>query len=166
MGLLRYLFSFSGRINRLRYVIFVVAIAALRYAFKYIGWDAAAVLGDTPWTPYFQTGESGYSKAELIAFCLLAWPSLAVAVKRLHDRNKGAAWIALYWIAPPLLLGLAAIFGKASGPTAAGTPQSVALVCFLTAACLTLIGVADLVFAAGTEGDNKYGPDPLLPPEP
>jgi hypothetical protein len=53
------------------------------------------------------------------------WSGLAVAIKRLHDRNKSGWWLLLFWLVPSLLGGVP----MSAAGTAVGT--LVALVSFI-----------------------------------
>lgn len=78
MSLVDIYFSFNGRINRSTYwlkfflpmILFFVVLGAI-----------AALVG------------SGFEMIILIFQVLIIWPSLAVAVKRWHDRDKSGWWI-------------------------------------------------------------------------
>ena len=80
-------------------------------------------------------------------------PSLAVQVRRLHDRNYSGWWLAAFWLLEILLQ----IFGPL-GPVAGKFPiLAGALALSVFAVSITLI-----VFWArpGTPSDNRYGPNP------
>lgn len=87
-------------------------------------------------------------------------PSLAVAVRRLHDTERSG-----WWILAPLAGYLLAIIGgvmAASSPDSAGVGGIIALVGFVV---MFGLGLTLLVFyfLEGTRGPNKYGPDPKQP---
>ncbi|MBL8562935.1 MAG: DUF805 domain-containing protein [Gemmobacter sp.] len=122
--------TFSGRASRSEYwwfVLFIMIVALVLSGIMMMGMD-------------FTTGEMG-TLAKLAAGLLVIFylgvliPSIAVAVRRLHDRNMSGWWylgfIALSFI--PLV----------------GFVASIAM---LVIFCLK-----------GTDGDNRFGPDPLRP---
>lgn len=83
-------------------------------------------------------------------FSFSLWPTAAVLVKRLHDRNKSGWWALLVVVAWMLAAGnwsmLAEIWQWGVGR-------------FIP----TLIGVMMLIDCGsfiGTEGDNRFGPEP------
>lgn len=164
MGVLRYFFSFKGRINRAKYLLWAIFLFALQYAFKYIEWYPAAVFGDTSLAKAFTRAEGGISPAALWVFVVLAWPTVAITLKRLHDRDKGMLWIFLYWLGPSVLTIVAGATAPGDAPMTAGTGL-VPLACLVGAGLLNLMAIVDLGFTLGTDGDNRFGPDPLLPPE-
>ena len=89
----------------------------------------------------------------LMALAVLV-PSLAVAVRRLHDTNRSGWWLLLmvpYVIATFMMMRSMAS-GGAAGLGSAGILSLIGLAC-----CIVL-----LVFYClpGTPGDNNYGPDP------
>ena len=87
-------------------------------------------------------------------------PSIAVAVRRLHDTNRTGWWI----LAPliPYVLMFAAGMMAMSSPDMAGLAGIIAFVCMVAVLALA---VTLLVFYVleGTKGPNQYGPDPKAP---
>jgi uncharacterized membrane protein YhaH (DUF805 family) len=75
--------------------------------------------------------------------------SLAVATKRLHDREKSAWWLLVFYLLPALLDGMANLAGDAS------------LVFSLASLAVSIWAFVELGCLRGTTGDNQYGPDPL-----
>jgi hypothetical protein len=76
---------------------------------------------------------------------------LAVATKRLHDRDKSAWWLLLFYLVPAILQTIAYYTG------------AVEVRLILGLACLFIIiwYLIELGFLRGTTGPNRYGPDPL-----
>ncbi len=72
------LFSFKGRINRKPYWMFVLVVI--------IGTMATTIIDMA--TTGKETGV-----ASLIFVLIILWPSLAIQVKRWHDRNKSGWWV-------------------------------------------------------------------------
>jgi uncharacterized membrane protein YhaH (DUF805 family) len=123
-------FSFEGRVSRRTYWIGMLLLAAaacvplpiLSYGFDIPGpeWP----LYNLPWV------------------LVLAWPSMAVSVKRLHDRNKSG-----WWAAPTYPLFVAAVLK----PEWFDYPQ--------LAYSLWLLWECGC--RRGTTGPNRFGADPL-----
>jgi uncharacterized membrane protein YhaH (DUF805 family) len=105
----------------------------------------------------------------------LILPSLAVAVRRLHDLDRTGWWI----LAPLLVIGpaiagaglfggLGAIGGLLGSEGAAGAGLGGAVLALGIGGVLG-IGLSILLLVwyctRGTQGPNKYGPDPLGPAE-
>ena len=81
------LFSFEGRINRKPYWIFLLVVFISSIVATAID---MATTGD----------ETGV--ASIILLIIILWPSLAIQVKRWHDRDKSGWWV---------LIGLIPIIG-------------------------------------------------------
>jgi len=81
------LFSFTGRINRARYWLAVLAVGVVVMLVVVLG----IALRPYPATMIV------IGVAVVLA---LAWVSLAVSVKRLHDRDKSAWWLLLFYVCP------------------------------------------------------------------
>jgi uncharacterized membrane protein YhaH (DUF805 family) len=133
-------FSFSGRLNRTMwwlvgvavYFVFMVGFwVALGLAFA--GAGAAAVIGGV--AAVFGT----------------LWVGLAVGAKRLHDRDKSAWWLLLFFVAPASL--------HAAGRHAAAGGRVLSLM----GTAIALWAFLELGFLRGTVGPNRYGPDPMSP---
>lgn len=84
------LFGFQGRVNRARfwYVHIGVLIAEI-IIFSFAG--GAAMLAGDPRAMANSAGATGLVASLL--FIPIFWVSLAVAVKRYHDRDKSGWWI-------------------------------------------------------------------------
>ena len=96
---------------------------------------------------------------------VLLLPQLSVTVRRLHDTDRSGWWLggfALY-ATGALMLGMMLIFGPAGRGTTGPLPQIV-----VTALAFGALGYAVWLFVLsvlnGTEGPNRYGPDPKAPP--
>jgi uncharacterized membrane protein YhaH (DUF805 family) len=96
---------------------------------------------------------------DMPAICLLAvflwlWIIAAVGVKRLHDRDRPG-----YLIAAPIVLGaiIAVVIAAANQSAAAILPG---------AGFVALLALVPLGFVKGTQGPNRYGPDPLATKDP
>ena len=122
--------NFSGRASRSEYwyfTLFVTVIAIVLGGLLMLGVN-------------FQTGQMsvlGYILAGILAIFYLAIiiPSIALAVRRFHDRDMSGWWF----------LGFIAL-------------SFIPFVGFIA-------GIAQLVIFClkGTDGDNRFGPDPLRP---
>ncbi|PAX09756.1 DUF805 domain-containing protein [Sphingomonas lenta] len=93
-------------------------------------------------------------------------PSIAVAMRRLHDTNRSGWWL----LAPvlPYILGVlvmvGGLFGAASGAGANSAAAGAGAGLILTSIGL-ILGLVLLVFFCieGTRGPNRFGPDPKDP---
>lgn len=134
--------SFQGRLNRKPYWLGTLAI---------IGVIAVAVLGLV-----FLTGGAGGYAAIAILYLVLLWPTLAIGVKRLHDRGKSAWWLVVFYVVPTVLNVLAE-----SGDGGDGIG---AMIFGLAGLAISIWALVELGFLRGTVGANRYGPDPLAQP--
>ena len=84
-------------------------------------------------------------------------PSLAVAVRRLHDTNRSGWWI-LAPVAPYVLVIVAG--GMAiSSPDSIGAASGLILICMAAVLILSLVLIV-FYLLDGTRGPNRYGADP------
>ena len=160
MPLRRYA-DFSGRSRRMEFwmwqllqfiVYFVVVVLAMVF-----GGGMMMMAGD----PSALAAAGGAMLIIMLLYMVYALavfiPSLAVAVRRLHDTNRTGWWI-LAPVAPYLVAILAGMMAVSS-PDMAGAAGILALVCMVAALALA-ITLLVFYFLEGTRGPNKYGPDP------
>ena len=157
----QFYFSPSGRISRSQYWLrFMVPYFVIYFALEI----AAAAVDE-------QSRAHSVLAGIISIFALVAlWPSIAVLVKRIHDRNK-SGWLCLLLYVPVFLfLGLlvflvadSMIDAARSGINEPPTTGALAIVVVLLA--MVSAGVALWFFIEfgclrGTAGPNRYGPDP------
>ncbi len=155
MGLLRLLFSFQGRIGRLRHlggnlIIWLVGGGVLLWAWQ------------TVLSPFWQAGDDmkvplGNLAALAVVIALFVvltcWATLALTAKRLHDMDM-SGWHLLWMIA---LSSLAPNLDPATAELSIGTVLKVA----------GFLAWAWVFVVPGTRGPNRYGPAPgAAPPAP
>ncbi len=89
-------------------------------------------------------------------------------MKRLHDRDKGAVWLVVFWLLP-LVLNIIALAGRFSAMSAGGGAMPAAnpamSLLSLLSFGLSIWAFVELYCLRGTAGDNRYGPDPLALPQ-
>jgi len=88
------------------------------------------------------------------AYLLLIYTSIAVAVKRLHDRDKSAWWLLVFYGAPLAVTAVAMALRLDEMISTIAT-MLIMIWAFVEFGCLR-----------GTAGPNKYGADPLQEPQP
>ena len=128
------LFSFRGRINRMPY------------------WLASLAVLIVMAVPFALVAASGLWQSAMLLLLLLIpliWTGVALAVKRLHDRNKSAWWLVIFYVLPGILEGIGEFAGDA------------AVVLLIASSALSIWALVELGFLRGTAGPNDYGPDPL-----
>ena len=135
-------FTTGGRISRAQFIWAILAYACVLF----LCFFTAVVLLTTDWrnAPFFVYVCFG------LLLSLSFFSIVAVAIKRLHDRDKPGWWAILFIILPVLLSSAATDFVTPS----AGILQAVS-------GLLLLWGFVELACLSGTRGPNKFGPDPL-----
>ena len=138
--------TFNGRINRAIWWLGLVLLGV------------ANVLGGMLLNPEFFTAEEPPppSWPDTVWQIALLYPLTAITVKRFKDADR-PAWLG-YWFAP---FGVALYLGphirQLSGPLEPATLAAFAVPLFV----YFLFAFIDNGFVRGTEGPNRYGPDPL-----
>ena len=130
------LFGFQGRINRAKYwlatviyLAFILVVTVLAFLVDLGGLFIALAM---------------------VIYVALAISSIAVGIKRLHDRNKSGWWLLVFYLLPAVLSGI----DTATGMT----------IFSLASAAVSIWMIVELGFLRGTPGPNQYGPDPLAAP--
>ena len=95
----------------------------------------------------------------LAVLVLLPWTTAMMILKRLHDRGFGG--LMLIWKLA-LLIGLGAFAFNAHAIAPPPWSSVLEIACGGIALLMVLRVLAIVLFFAGQEGDNRFGPDPLL----
>jgi uncharacterized membrane protein YhaH (DUF805 family) len=146
--------SFEGRINRKRYWMGLIVLIIIMMVVMF---GAIYLVGGSIGAADFQT--------RLITFVLqllFLYPSTALMVKRLHDRNRPSYWAAIL-IVPMVLKSLTDLMGMT------GDPLNQNALDYLLNIIVFVVSVwffIELGCLRGTVGSNQYGPDPLAAPVP
>ncbi len=143
--LFEFMFGASGRINRAKYWRSLVLLSAAGLFAGIILLTAAGLAA-----PLF-----------IVALVVVFMPWLlwgfAIHTERLHDRDKSAWWLLLFYGLPALLgyLANATLFAGTVGhllqPALA-----------LASLALSIWGFIEIGFLRGVAGSNRYGANPLL----
>lgn len=184
MNLFEYLFSFRGRINRAKqWAIILVALAfefILVIAFSAIvNFEALgrAIENKTPFATVMATSQmrTFLAVAGLLVL-LIIYVDLAITTKRLHDRDKSAWWLLVFFVGPMVLNipGMMASWAMFSHfdemlraaqnnlpPPDYGTQSPLVTLTNGAGLILSLWGFVELYCLPGTYGPNRYGADPL-----
>jgi uncharacterized membrane protein YhaH (DUF805 family) len=145
MSMTQLLFSFQGRLNRKPYwmtviatmvIIIVLLLFALilirEHRFEFAGLTLALLV---------------------ILYIPLIWIGLAIGAKRLHDRDKSAWWLLVFYAAPGIL------------STAGNRMEEVGfIILHIISFGISVWAFVELGCLRGTPGPNRYGPDPLDTP--
>lgn len=163
-----YLFGFHGRINRAKiWLFFLIAIGAEIVYFT-LFWILVGASGLGLLTGLSSPGAAlagGVTGIiaivlSLVFFVVVIWAGLAVAVKRLHDRNKSGWWLVVFYLAPGVLDGIA--MGTAPmGSNGEPSMGPLGVILALGALAIVIWAFVELYCLRGTVGDNRFGSDPL-----
>jgi uncharacterized membrane protein YhaH (DUF805 family) len=85
------------------------------------------------------------------AIIISTWCFTAIAIKRLHDRDRSGWWMVVFFIAPPLLDKL---WDWLDHPSAAFFVS-------LLGAVVSVWAFVEIFCLRGTRGPNRFGSDPL-----
>jgi len=101
---------------------------------------------------------------QLICFVIIIYPALALAIKRLNDRDR-PSYLAYIFFAPSALAILAGLAGLTvtAGDAAGITPHqtTLGLILDLLRLVIGIWALIELGILKGTPGPNQHGPDPL-----
>jgi uncharacterized membrane protein YhaH (DUF805 family) len=153
-------FSFRGRVNRAKYwlaLLIIIVAGIILGGIRIIVEQGSEVVGE-------QGPEDSVAGLVMLAVATLAVLAvsltflvggLAVAAKRLHDRDKSAWWLLVFYLLPGLLALIGAGFSIATETwLALGLLGAMAL-------AINIWAFIELGCLRGTPGPNQYGPDPL-----
>ena len=102
MSMTQLLFSFQGRLNRKPYWLTNIAVGVVVILLVIL---AVVMFGEREFAAF------GLTMALLVILYIpLIWVSLALGAKRLHDRDKSAWWLVLFYAVPGILGSLAMFF--------------------------------------------------------
>jgi uncharacterized membrane protein YhaH (DUF805 family) len=137
-------FQFDGRVNRAKFWIAALIFAAINVVLAILGYvmDQSVV---------FQALNSMLGIVILIS-------SIAVGVKRLHDRNKSGWYLLLFYLVPSMLVVIGVLIGAFVEDS-----TIIATVLGLLAFAIAVWAFIEMGCLRGTIGINQYGPDPVAP---
>ncbi len=147
-----FLFSFRGRINRAKYWLALLIFTLVGVVQSLIG----LALGNAV---LFQLFNSLIGIVVLVA-------SIAIGIKRLHDRDRSAWWLLLFYLGPFVLAGAGGAI-RWAGESSVGLTEDWSLfprLGLLGGLALLIWGLVEIGFRRGTAGYNRFGPDPLAKP--
>jgi uncharacterized membrane protein YhaH (DUF805 family) len=157
------LFGFKGRIRRTHWWLWVIGLAVAHVAAAAVislGLGLNVFAAESPLSTLFGAARRLPLWAAVPFELLFLWPTTALGVKRLQDRNI-PGWPVVAFYAVAMVMGfvtrqdVGAAAGKFSG---AG---GLLLMSFNLVYLAVAIGfLVTLGFLAGTPGDNRFGPSP------
>jgi uncharacterized membrane protein YhaH (DUF805 family) len=148
--LVHLLLSFTGRISRKSWWLGFVVVS--------IG----NLLGAVLFNPEYFTADELPPPNWADTIWQIAWlvPATAITVKRFNDRDW-PGWLGYLFAPIATLFYLAPHF-----PPGADSQTTLRIVVACLSAAYLLFALVDNGFFLGTEGSNRYGPDPLATREP
>jgi uncharacterized membrane protein YhaH (DUF805 family) len=152
--------EFSGRSRRMEYWMWVVFQVLVGIAFSVVmmAIGGAAMVGASANNPGAVMAAGGgiviiWALWSLFALAMLI-PGIAVGVRRLHDTNRSGWWLlapfgayCIVWIG---------VVMSASGSSLGGILTAVGGL----GALVLIVTLLVFMFLDGTQGPNRYGPDP------
>jgi uncharacterized membrane protein YhaH (DUF805 family) len=144
--------GFEGRINRAKWWIGIIIVVVIAIILSFI---LNAILG---------VERLGIS--QFILFLIVLYPGLALATKRLNDRDRPRFFAYIFYL-PSLLMALAGLFGltmtmvDAGGGVMVPANTTIGWVLSLLSLAVGIWALIELGILKGTEGPNQHGPDPL-----
>jgi uncharacterized membrane protein YhaH (DUF805 family) len=143
-NLFEFLFNATGRINRAKYWRSLTLFGVTGLFAAVILFTAAGIAA-----PLFVT------TLVVVLIPWLIW-GFVIHIERLHDLDKSAWWLLVFYGLPALLGPVAAMV---SFPGALGAMLYYILA--LAGFALSIRGFIEIGCLPGTGGSNSYGPDPL-----
>ncbi len=97
-------FSFNGRINRAKFWLGNVALIGVYIVLMIISGASMSAVTVSPSGEIQGGGFGVVGIIVLIVYIAMIWPSLAIGVKRWHDRDKSGWWVLIAFV--PLIGGI------------------------------------------------------------
>ena len=141
-----FLFSFKGRINRARYLVVQLALVTF--------WPIL-------WRKFSFHFSSQWEALHWVVAITMIWINAATTVKRLHDRNRSG-----WWAVPILILNRLSLvyyglfFGLSFGVDISIAKELLLVMLAVAISLLQTWVIIELFFVMGTDGPNRFGPDP------
>jgi uncharacterized membrane protein YhaH (DUF805 family) len=159
----QFYFTSSGRISRSQYWLrFMLPYVAVVLVLEFI-----AAVSDKESNTYVTV-----NAIMSIFYLVVLWPSIALLVKRIHDRDK-SGWMILILILPAMAFSFmlfawmgAAFYSQAQGESVSfsGTLGILGVVAIVLGVIVLAINIwffVEFGCLRGTIGANRFGPDPV-----
>jgi uncharacterized membrane protein YhaH (DUF805 family) len=143
------LFSFKGRTGRARYLVVELVLLTLWLML----WLKLRFYSSQQWEHW------------LVAIPMI-WVNLAVTAKRLHDRDWSGWWaVAVFAVNRLSYLYYGLFFGLAFGVDISTAAELLLVILAIALSLLQTWVIIELFFLVGTDGPNRFGPDPAATPD-
>jgi uncharacterized membrane protein YhaH (DUF805 family) len=113
-------------------------------------------------TKKFVNEAASHTAADIVMFLFL-FPQFVIAVKRAHDRNI-STWVVSAWLLLLATTDVLDFFGWLPTRIDLNVFSQANLLLFVYTTIAGIVSLAlliELCFRRGTNGPNRYGPDPL-----
>ena len=138
------LFSFKGRLNRARYLVVQLALLTVWLVL----WLKSPFDFSSQW------------QAWVIAIAM-TWINIATTAKRLHDRNRSGWWaVAVVVVSRLSYVYYGLFFGLYFGVDISIAKELLLVLLAVAMSLLQTWVIIELFFLMGTDGPNRFGPDP------
>jgi uncharacterized membrane protein YhaH (DUF805 family) len=145
MDFARLLFSLNGRIGRARYLVVQLALLTVWLTF----WLKSPFDFWSQWQSW------------VVAMTMI-WINIATTAKRLHDRNRSGWWtVAVIVVGRLSYLYYGLFFGLHFGVDLSIARELLLVMFAVVLPLLQTWVIIELFFMIGTDGPNRFGPDPL-----
>ena len=151
MELMPLMFGFQGRINRGKYWLTLLLFPLWWLVLLMFAFWAVAQNFDRDSTVAWVLALLPVLLFGVPILVLTVWSSAAVAIKRLHDRDKSGWWLVAFYVVPSVLGKVTDFTSNIVGTIVGSVAVAISIWAFVELACLK-----------GTSGSNRFGPDPLL----
>lgn len=157
--------GFAGRINRAKWWLGSIILAVLGFLLYLI---LAAIFG----VSFLMTDPAQMASVmrmvaiiQIILIVILAYPTTALMIKRLNDRDRPSYFAYIFW-APTVLAVLGGLTGLTMttvdmGGVAIPTQSALGWVLSIASLVVGIWALIELGILKGTDGPNRHGPDPL-----
>lgn len=141
--------AFRGRLTRLGYWRWQVALVVIMAAFAY-GAIAVAMGGGPRWL----------SALVFAPVAIAGIAAVGVIARRLHDRGRGVGWLMVFLLTPWGLAALSIWLTEGSAMLEHWAPP-VSLAAALLSFLFNVWGFVEIGVLRGQPGQNRFGPPPL-----
>jgi uncharacterized membrane protein YhaH (DUF805 family) len=157
--------GFAGRINRAKWwlgtIILIVVAAVLYFILAAVLGVSAAMMDPAQIGSAMRT----MSIIQIILLVVIGYPTTALMMKRLNDRDRPSYFAYIFW-APTVLSVLGGLAGLTMttmdvGGVAIPTQSALGWVLALASLAIGIWALVELGILRGTDGPNQHGPDPL-----
>jgi uncharacterized membrane protein YhaH (DUF805 family) len=156
--------GFAGRINRAKWWLGTVILIVVGVILYFI---LAAIFGVGMVTDPAQIASMMRTIAilQIVLLAILAYPTTALMMKRLNDRDRPSYFAYIFW-APTVLSVLGGLLGLTMTTTDMGgvaipTQSGLGWILTIASAIIGIWALIELGILKGTDGPNQHGPDPL-----